>query len=286
MTRSAIVFVLFGVACAAQPADSDDNNNHSSGGSSSGAAGTSSGGKGGSGGSTSSAGTASSHGGSLTTAGTAGTSAASGSAGKASVGGTSSDTGDAGASSEGGTDASGGGGSGTGGTGASGGPGRIDQKDITTHYEAIETGTASPVQHIYGKVKVVNMGGGNAYLKDTKVRYYFTNELAPTVPNFEIQLHQLTAPNITNDIACQGTLVKMPNPTADADTYIEFTFPNEAQVLDSGKTALIQFRIFDPAPTQPKFDQSNDYSYNANQDSTDKITLYYKTNIIWGNEPQ
>lgn len=281
MMRSSIWLVLFGVACAAQPADTDDNIHGNTSGSSSGGSATGGGGKGGSSGSTSSAGTVSSLGGSPTS--TAGTSAVSGSAGKTTVGGTVSDTGDAGAASEGGTDASSGG---TGGTGASGGPGRIDQKDITTHYEAIETGTASPVQHIYGKVKVVNMGGGNAYLKDTKVRYYFTNELAPTVPNVEVQLHQLTAPNITSDIACAATLVKMPNPTADADTYLELTFPNEAQVLDSGKTALIQFRIFDPAPTQPKFDQSNDYSYSANQDSTDKITLYYKTSIIWGNEPQ
>jgi hypothetical protein len=278
MNRSAIGFVLLGVACAAQPVD--DVITHNSGGSASGGSTAGGGGKGGSGGSLSSAGTVGSLGGSLS-AGSGGTSSTAGKGGGA---GSTTETGDGGAmTGEGGTEAAQ---AGTGGTGASGGPGRIDQKDITAHYEAIETGTASPVQHIYGKVKVVNMGGGNAYLKDTRVRYYFTNELAPTVPQFEIQLHQLTAPNITSDIACVGTLVKMPNPTATADTYIEFTFPNDAQLLDSGKTALIQVRIFDPAPTQPKFDQSNDYSYNAKMDSTDKITVYYKTNIIWGNEPQ
>lgn len=278
MNRSAIGFVLLGIACAAQPAEDDGPPTH--GGASSGGSATGGGGRGGS---PSSAGTGGSLGGSLSSSGAGGTSSTAGKGGKGGSAGSTTETGDGGAmTGEGGADGSH---AGTGGTGASGGPGRIDQKDITTHYEAIETGTASPVQHIYGKVKVVNMGGGNAYLKDTRVRYYFTNELAPTVPSFEIQLHQLTAPNITNDIQCQATLVKMPTPTADADTYIEFTFPNDAQVLDSGKTALIQFRIFDPAPTQPKFDQSNDYSYNAKTDSTDKITLYYKTNIIWGNEP-
>jgi hypothetical protein len=284
MNRSSIWCVLLAVACAANNVDTDNDPNDNGGAAASGSSST--GGKAGSTSSNGGGGLAISTGGSLSaTSGSAGTSSSggktgTGGGGAASTGGTG---GHAGGSDAGGTGGKSSG-AGSGGSG-SGGTGRIDQKDITTQYQAVETGTAAPVQHIYGQIQIVNMGGGNAYLKDTKVRYYFTNELAPTVPQFEIQLKQLRAPNLTVDFQCAGTIVKMATPTADADTYIEFTFPNDPQVLDSGKTGIIQFRIFDPMPTQPKFDQSNDYSFNAKTVPTDKITLYYKDNIIWGNEP-
>jgi len=284
MNRSSICFALLAVACAANTVDTDSDPNGNDGGATSAGNATGGSAKAGNTSSGGSAGLASPTGGSP--------SGNSGSAGASSLGGKAATAG-AGGSSKGGTGGAAGGSNGGGGASnagssgspGSGGTGRIDQKEITAQYQAVETGTAAPVQHIYGQVRMVNMGGGNLFLKDAKVRYYFTNELAPTIPQFEIQLHQLQAPNLTMDMACQGTLVKMPTPTADADTYIEFTFPNDPQVLDSGKTLIVQVRIFDPMPTQPKFDQSNDYSFNATTAATDKITLYYKTNIIWGNEP-
>ncbi|HWZ89532.1 MAG TPA: cellulose binding domain-containing protein [Polyangiaceae bacterium] len=281
MKLSSISLLLLVVGCSTNPAsDAGATRDVGSGGSDS-----STGGSGGSSGAinvpiggsssagTSSAGTSSAG---TSSAGTSALGGAStgGSAGTASGGSAGTSSGDAGGSAGTGTS--------SGGT-SSGGGGSMLQTDITARYEASETNTSSPVPAILGKLSVVNADGGNAHLDLLKVRYYFTNE-APAL-TFVLQNGLLQWPGNQAQLSLTGTVVKMADPKPTADSYLELAFQGTL-ILDAGKTALIDFRLYNTPSQQPILIQSNDYSFNLPPAvDTDKIVLLYRDVVIWGVEP-
>ena len=269
--RSTLLLPLLLVACAQGGSDTGDSGGATS---SAGAASGGSGGAavGGGGGGLSVAGAPSA--GASTAGNGAGGQAAAGSSAGGSAGAAG---GSAGAPSAGNAGNSG---SSSAGTGAGGG-GPIMQDGIKPYFKTSDTNTTAAISAILGEMHVVNTDGGNATLSLLKVRYYFTNE--GTMPTMQMNWAHLKSPGNQVDVPFLASVVKLPTPTATADSYIEFTC-NSAYVLDAGKEAEISFRLYDGS-NQPVFHQDNDYSFSATATPSDKIVLLYRDVVIWGIAP-
>lgn len=173
------------------------------------------------------------------------------------------------------------GGSSTGGTaggstGGSGGTSTTVPPDVLARAQAIvyyETthGTASD-KIIQMKLYVVNQSADPLPMKNVKIRYWFTAEVAPT-------LHQYFT----------GSEASMPSAAfkdMGADSHVLMTFGGGSIVKGGDKNkSEVQLEI---SSNTTAFDQANDYSWKPTSLTSapnDKITLYLDDQLIWGCEP-
>lgn len=131
---------------------------------------------------------------------------------------------------------------------------------------------------IYANIKVINTGKDAINLADVKVRYYYTVD-KEIEQNFYCDWSSIGASNVT---AC---FVKMDDPRATADYYVEIGFKSTAGKLQPGAAVEINSRI--ALKDWSKFNQLNDYSYVNSENYIDAINVpgYVAGVIQYGAEP-
>jgi len=198
--------------------------------------------------------------------------------GTATTGGTAGDTGADGgeAASVGGTGTGGKGGAAGSATGGSGGTSTTVPPDVLARASAVvyyETTHATASDKIIQmKLYVVNQSADPLPMKNVKIRYWFTAEVAPT-------LHQYFT----------GSEASMPNAAfkdMGADSHVLMTFGGGSIVKGGDKNkSEVQLEI---SSNTTAFDQANDFSWqptSLTSTPNDKITLYLDDQLIWGCEP-
>ncbi|PJI10576.1 hypothetical protein CUB90_00115 [Clostridium sp. CT7] len=140
--------------------------------------------------------------------------------------------------------------------------------------------TSSTSNSLAPRFKITNTSSSPLNLADVKIRYYFT--LEGTEPQcFWCDWSPVGNSNVT------GTFVKMDNPTATANYYLEIGFTTAAGTLAPNESIQVMTRFAKSDWTN--YDQSNDYSFDAsdnNYSTSNKITSYNGTTLNSGIEPQ
>jgi hypothetical protein len=128
-------------------------------------------------------------------------------------------------------------------------------------------------------IQIKNTGNVPVSYADITVRYWFTADgNAPL--QYSIDYARLGASAVT------GAFTKLPAPRSGADAYFEFSLlPSAGALYPLCSTGNIQYRIM--KTDWSAFDQQNDYSYAASRSLTEnnRITVYYKEQLIAGVEP-
>ncbi|URZ01446.1 X2-like carbohydrate binding domain-containing protein [Clostridium felsineum] len=149
-----------------------------------------------------------------------------------------------------------------------------------------ETNTNATSNTIASKFKVTNNTGAPLDLTTLKLRYYFTSD-GTQAQNFWCDYAAIEGANyktITSNVV--GNFVAMDNPTKTADHYLEISFSSGTGQLDAGSSIEIQSRV--AKNDWSNYDQSNDYSFNANATNyTDwsNVTAYSNGSLVYGNPP-
>jgi endoglucanase len=147
--------------------------------------------------------------------------------------------------------------------------------------------TETSTKEVRFYLDLVNKGTMVQDLTQITVRYWFTSD-GSTSQTFNCDYAMLVCPT--------ATFVKIPTPTATADTYLELAFAS-GSIPPNGDTGVIQGRFHDTGYAV-MLSQSNDYSFDpsktpatcgsSNQTPTcpwDHITMYRQGTLLWGIEP-
>ncbi len=129
-------------------------------------------------------------------------------------------------------------------------------------------------------IQIVNDGNVSVDLNDVEVRYWFSSEGA-TEFNFFTDYAKIGKNNILGTLVDLGDLA-----TNLTSHYVSLTFTEDTGELGAASsTGEIQTRFNEI--TYADFDETNDYSYSGTYDYTpsNAITLYYKGELIAGEEP-
>jgi hypothetical protein len=249
---------------------------------------TGTGAKGGTGGSFGTGGSSASggKGGTSTTGGTTSTGGSTNAFGGTNATGGSTSTGGSGATggtnSTGGSTSTGGsnstGGTSTGGTstGGSGGAPDLSNAEVVLYYQAKNTmGSADRVDM---RLFIQNKAKTALDLSQVTVRYWMTAE---------------SPPNVHSYYSAAGMHLVVPPTFVDAgdNSYLEFSFGAGGQVpAQNTDLNATEFQGTIDTTNGGKFDQTNDWSFNAALDTdppqpNDKITVYAAGKLIWGCEP-
>lgn len=119
-------------------------------------------------------------------------------------------------------------------------------------------------------------------LKSLTMRYYFTNEHASECPKNCAVDDYYDNLSLGMTVAATWTFVQLEGKLG----YLEVSFPTEAATLHRGESVQ-SFQGFHTTTYLP-FDQSDDYSFIANQNSfvdSQKITIYRDGVLVWGTPP-
>lgn len=128
-------------------------------------------------------------------------------------------------------------------------------------------------------IQLSNAGNIPVNYEDITVRYWFTAEGNATLSHW-IDYAPTGATNIT------GAFTRLSQPRTGADAYLEFSFkPTLGMFFPLCNTGGIQYRI--AKSDWSAFDQYNDHSYTqpAAMAQNERITVYYKGQLIAGTEP-
>lgn len=123
-----------------------------------------------------------------------------------------------------------------------------------------------------------NEGNVAIDFKDVTARYWFTSDgNAPL--NFWIDYAKI------GNSAISGSFITVNPAVATANTYLEIKVqPAASTFYPSSATGTIQYRL--SKSDWSNFNQANDHSYKSGQMSeNNKITLYYKRQLVYGTEP-
>ncbi|EPR10041.1 cellulose binding domain-containing protein [Ruminiclostridium papyrosolvens] len=133
--------------------------------------------------------------------------------------------------------------------------------------------TAPTTNTISPNFKIANYGVNSLSLSSVNIRYYFTKDSGST-QNFNCDVSGVT-----------GSFVDMTAPTANADNYLEISFP--AGMSLAPNTSL-ELKTNISKADGSNYNQQNDYSFSlANTGYTEwsKATAYINNIKIWGSEP-
>ncbi|MEZ2336401.1 glycoside hydrolase family 98 domain-containing protein [Mucilaginibacter sp. RCC_168] len=139
--------------------------------------------------------------------------------------------------------------------------------------------TAAITNAISNYIKISNIGNIPVDYGDLSFRYWFTND-GNTSLNYWLDYAKLGNGNLSGAFSLLSPVKNM------ADTYLEVKFnSNAGQLYPLSSTGNIQHRI--SKGNWSNFVQSNDYSFSGSSAFvlSNKITIYYKGAIIFGNEP-
>lgn len=177
------------------------------------------------------------------------------------------------------------------------GSGYTENRRITVYRNGVlvwgtEPEDTVPVCKVAAFTKPASTGSGiiGAYLQlhntgntalnyaELKLRYWFTKDNESSL-KFWLDYAKLGAESIT------GKFVSLSTTVANADGYLELSFPSNGALYPLSGTGDIQYRI--TKEDWSAFDQTNDYSYKAASSLllNPNVTVYYQGNLIYGNEP-
>jgi endoglucanase len=131
---------------------------------------------------------------------------------------------------------------------------------------------------------IVNTGSDPVPMSEIEMRYYFTNDSAPSSGHVSDCWHATPPAQCSTTTR---TVVQMSQPVSDADFYLSVTFPSSSQIIQvSGQAG--EFKLGVRAQDWTVFTQSNDHSYSGSTSFIDpyqNITLYQNGVKVWGTEP-
>lgn len=127
-------------------------------------------------------------------------------------------------------------------------------------------------------VQVRNEGNLPVSYSKLTVRYYFTSEGSQPL-NFYLDYAQLGNSNV------KGKLVRLTQPVAGADSYLELSFANLDKLSPLSSTNNIQYRI--AKSDWSNFNQNDDHSYRPVGPLAEnvKMTIYLDGQLIYGQVP-
>ncbi|MFD2036842.1 LamG-like jellyroll fold domain-containing protein [Belliella marina] len=149
--------------------------------------------------------------------------------------------------------------------------------DLEVRYK---NGSNQPTDNqIRPQLELLNHGGADIPYQDLEIRYWLTPENYSGI-NTWIDHADLGTSHVTMEYQ------ELDLPRSGAFGYVVFTFSQLAGNLDAeSNSGIIQSRL---ANTDwSNMDETDDYSYMASNSFTvnEKITLYYKDQLVWGIEP-
>ncbi len=147
---------------------------------------------------------------------------------------------------------------------AAGGALRVE---MYMEHTALTTNTISP------NFKIANYGVNSLSLSNVNIRYYFTKD-SDSSQNFNCDISGVT-----------GTFTDMTTPTANADNYLEISFPAGMSLAPN---TTIEVKTGISKSDSSEYNQENDYSFSlTNTDYTEwsKTPAYINGIKIWGSEP-
>jgi uncharacterized protein YjdB len=127
-------------------------------------------------------------------------------------------------------------------------------------------------------LKVENKGNVPVNYADLSIRYWFTADGTASL-NYWIDFAKLAAGNISGQFAANQQRTQ-------ADTYFELKgAASLGKLYPLSSTGNVQYRI--AKSDWSAFDETNDYSYKAAGPfaENNKITVYYKGQLVYGQEP-
>lgn len=128
-------------------------------------------------------------------------------------------------------------------------------------------------------LRINNEGNVPVAYKDLSVRYWFTAEGTQPL-NYWVDFAELGNGKV------RGRFARQAPPLANADAYFEMALDSALGSLQPlSSTGNIQYRL---AKTDwSVFDETNDHSCKpaASMTNNDRITVYYRGNLLWGTEP-
>lgn len=139
--------------------------------------------------------------------------------------------------------------------------------------------TATSTNGLSPKFKIINNGDSEINLSDVTLRYYYTID-GDISQSFWCDWASIGSANVKNNF------VKLNNPVATADYYLELSFSESAGALKPGESAEIQTRI--SKSNWSNYTQTNDYSFDGSSSqyvNTKKVTGYINNALVWGIEP-
>jgi len=175
-----------------------------------------------------------------------------------------------------------------GGKGGSGGIGGADAGStcgagctIKVQYENVVTPPEPMTSTVRVRIDIVNAGTKSVALTDITVRYWFTDPGGNG--------DKLTCYYAEDGCSAIVTKVATVAPARrGADRYLEIGFTAPRILAPGDHSATISLGVQRASSGAPQYDQTDDYSYGANQPSLvdwPKMTAYVGRSLIWGTEP-
>lgn len=145
--------------------------------------------------------------------------------------------------------------------------------------QAFNGNTSASTNGISPKFKIINNGDSAIQLSDVKLRYYYTID-GEKAQSFWSDWASIGSANVTSQF------VKLDNPVAGADYYLEIGFTSAAGTLNPGQSAEIQARF--SKNDWSNYNQADDYSFHATANqfaNHEQVTGYLNGQLAWGIEP-
>jgi hypothetical protein len=136
-------------------------------------------------------------------------------------------------------------------------------------------------------VRVVSQHDANIPLEELTVRYWFTNETAPSQQVFALDIAQneRSWANIPASLV-RSSFATIPRVTR-ADTYLEIGFRAGAGALSPGSAVKLE-TAFHPQDWSRNYGEGDDYSQTPVRTYIDsnRVTVYHRGSLVWGVEPR
>jgi hypothetical protein len=152
---------------------------------------------------------------------------------------------------------------------------------LKVQYENVVAPPEPMTSTVRVRIDVVNAGTKTVALTDITVRYWFTD---PGGNGDKVTCYYAQD-------GCSGIVTKFA-PVAPArrgaDRYLEIGFAASQNLLPGDHTGIISLGVQHASAGGAQYDQTDDYSYGANQPSLvdwTKITAYVGRTLTWGTEP-
>lgn len=149
--------------------------------------------------------------------------------------------------------------------------------NLKVQYQTDETRPSA--EALSFSLNIINTGKTTLPLNGLTVRYYFTRD-NQTPMKFTCDYAAIGCDQVS------GHLADLPQPTSNADCYVEVSFTGGGSLNPGAKTNEILLRV--NRTDWSNFDQSNDYSFDPSKSSFhdwDHVTIYQNGTLLWGTPP-